>query len=115
MTDLEYEDFRERTALTPMTGKRVTAPWSAAVVLILNARQQLSFLHEYTCTNGCRYTSPLGKVLRVVLVATPSGWLCPACLYEQDWAHENDVIFTADMLMKAKKSSENSSPPPSLP
>lgn len=65
----------------------ISAPWTTDQINSLNAFQQATAFHEYTC-NKCR--SPLQ--------ATEEGWICPDsnCNYIQDWAHD----FSADWSWK---------------
>lgn len=52
--------------------------WTKDQVESANAYQAAGIFHEFTCG---------GKDCRKVLIATPSGWMCPQCDYTQDWAH----------------------------
>ena len=61
------------------------APWTPEQVAALNAHQQRDDFHPYTCGNDSRHP---------VLRATPDGWVCDACDYRQDWAH--DLLLTKD-------------------
>jgi hypothetical protein len=45
----------------------------------LNAWQQKTYIHPFTCGNDSRHR---------VLVATPNGWICEDCDYRQTWAHD---------------------------
>lgn len=70
------------------------APWTEAEVDSLNACQQNSRYHPFTCEN-CRdnlgVTNTDGTSNDRLLVATKDGWICETCDYTQDWAHESMV------------------------
>lgn len=61
------------------------APWLPEQVRSLNGYQESSGMHPFTCPND-----------RSDLHATPAGWRCRHCNYEQEWAHE----FMADDTWK---------------
>jgi hypothetical protein len=63
------------------------APWTFEQVEALNAYQGNEMFHPYTHT--C-----IGDVNRI-LHATPNGWRCAFCPYEQDWAHRMSVAVHA--------------------
>lgn len=70
----------------------VTAPFTADQVASLNGFQRSGCWHDFTCgADNCRET----------LVATESGWICPAsaCTYTQDWAWP----FMADWSWRAQQ------------
>lgn len=50
-------------------------------------------MHPFTCGG----TTGDGRDCRHDLVATEDGWVCPACAYTQNWAHD----FMADFSWKA--------------
>lgn len=50
---------------------------------VLNTRQHDRSRHPYTCGNDSRHRP---------LIATPAGWRCADCCYQQDWAHEEDKL-----------------------
>lgn len=70
----------------------ITAPWSADIVAALNEWQRSGLVHPYTCggnrmdaahsTYQAEHGGDFGQ-----LIATTTGWVCPACSYRQDWAH----------------------------
>lgn len=73
----------------------VTAPWTDEQVAALNEFQRLRRFHPFTCGSGNRSDAAhlaardhLGLRDNGALVATREGWICPACDYTQDWAHE---------------------------
>lgn len=74
--------------------KQIYAPFTPEQVQTLNAFQQLGTIHPFTC--GLNRTSKGHRKLAKargdrdsgILVATPAGWVCPACRYTQKWAHE---------------------------
>ena len=70
--------------------KCVKAPFTPAQVESLNAYQQQSRLHPYTC----------GRCADAVLVATAGGWVCRQCDYKQDWC----VSMMADWSWKGTTS-----------
>ena len=69
------------------------APWTDEQVAGLNAWQACGYLHPFTCGSGDRMDAKHRAVQAKrggdygQLVATPEGWLCPACGYRQTWAH----------------------------
>ena len=63
-----------------MSGK-ITAPFTARQVEILNQYQQSGVFHPFTCGNREHKGDD-------VLVAKEDGWHCPTCDYTQNWAHE---------------------------
>ncbi len=73
----------------------VKAPFTPEQVDALNEYQKGHRFHPFTCGSGRRTDDAHSKVKREMglsdwgtLVATPDGWICPACDYTQDWAHE---------------------------
>lgn len=65
----------------------VRVPWTHRQVQALNLYQEMGYMHPYTC--GWRDQHPEKEG---ILIATPSGWICPVCTYQQNWAR----AFTAD-------------------
>jgi hypothetical protein len=72
---------------------RIHAPWTAEQVKVLNDFQSLRRIHPFTCGSGNRrdeahraYQAEHGGDFGQ-LIATPDGWICPACDYKQNWAH----------------------------
>lgn len=67
----------------------VHAPFSADQVDSLNLYQQEGYFHPFTC-GSCRdqmgTRDPDGSFNDRVLIATPTGWVCPVCGYTQPWA-----------------------------
>lgn len=70
------------------------APWTPQQVLALNRWQEAGTVHPFTCGSGDRmdfahvaYANRNGGDFGQ-LVATARGWICPACSYTQDWAHD---------------------------
>lgn len=59
---------------------KIHAPWDEETVRRLNAYQASGAGHPYTC-DRTHSSDP-----EAVLVATPGGWACPHCNYEQGWA-----------------------------
>ncbi len=59
------------------------APFTADEVDSLNAYQREGVLHPFTCGQCLRDEQNDG-----VLVASGSGWHCPACDHVQDWCHD---------------------------
>ena len=57
---------------------KIHAPWTENQVAALNGWQQRLDVHSFTCGNDSRHA---------VLVATPDGWRCVECAYQQLWAH----------------------------
>lgn len=70
--------------------EKVTAPFTAEQVTVLNQYQHSGFFHPFTC-GRCRDTLGCEKDERL-LVATLAGWVCPTCDNTQDWCH----AFMAD-------------------
>lgn len=64
-------------------GVTTRAPWTPDQVASLNGYQKSGVFHEYTCGNDL---CPGVSGQKAVLVATPDGWRCPACIYTQAWA-----------------------------
>ena len=66
----------------------VNAPWTNEQVKVLNQSQQRTDLHPFTCPN--RGDGKHGWLWgdHGTLIATPDGWICPACGYTQNWAYE---------------------------
>jgi hypothetical protein len=69
---------------------KITAPWDAATVAALNRWQAAGSVHPFYRHDAAHAQSAalLGQSDGGVLVANPNGWLCPACGYTQDWAHD---------------------------
>lgn len=65
---------------------KIEPPWTKEQVRALNRYQRGGWMHPFTCGSGHR-TDEHHLDKQGVLVATESGWLCPFCDYEQDWAH----------------------------
>ena len=68
--------------------KTFKAPWTEAEVKALNATQNASAMHPFTCANRSNgkhvyYNGDLGA-----LIATKGGWVCLSCDYTQNWAYE---------------------------
>lgn len=66
----------------------ISAPFGEDIALRLNAYQlgvSGIFSHPFTCANSGDGRHPSNEITGV-LVATPDGWRCPFCEYEQDWA-----------------------------
>jgi hypothetical protein len=53
----------------------------------LNAWQERSDVHPFTCTNRGDGAHRVLNGDLGTLVATVRGWICPYCDYEQSWAH----------------------------
>jgi hypothetical protein len=79
------------------------APWTSEEVVLLNVRQQVSWLHEYQCTGDCtlRHES-LPIIAKLALIATTDGWYCPLCQYRQNWAHRSDLDLVRHILKEAR-------------
>lgn len=82
----------------PFMSESIKAPWTPEQVSKLNEWQTCGHVHPFTC-GGERgdvahiaYSLSSNQMDEGVLVATESGWVCPACSYKQDWAH--DFMFT---------------------
>jgi hypothetical protein len=83
----------------------IAAPWTHEQVEALNRWQANDWVHPYTCGNRGEpghkeYAEAHGQHDHGILVATPAGWVCPACDYTQDtaWAgmlHVEAFDFTA--------------------
>lgn len=72
--------------------KLIHAPWTEGQVDALSAYQKGPF-HLYTC-GPCRDADPsFPMVNQHALLATPEGWRCPTCDYQQDWAAESSLNF----------------------
>jgi|SRR4051794_20765715 hypothetical protein len=79
------------------------APWSTEDVVLLSLRQQVSWIHEYTCNNGCEIRhGTLGMRVRVVLAPTLDGWRCPLCDYHQDWVRQSDIDLARALREEAQ-------------
>jgi hypothetical protein len=60
------------------------APWNKDQVKSLNAFQNYSIFHPFTCPNWADREHPkIG-----ILTAVRDGWFCRQCDYTQDWAHD---------------------------
>lgn len=57
---------------------KIKAPFTPEQVVKLNHFQQSGRFHPFTCGNDSSHR---------VLVATPDGWVCEDCSYQQNWAH----------------------------
>ena len=55
----------------------IRAPWSREEVDALNRFQHRADVHQFTCPNDHANRT---------LIATPDGWICPHCIYTQNWA-----------------------------
>ncbi len=72
---------------------RILPPWDQATVDALNRYQRAGNFHPFTCGNERSderhhvYARTNGDPDLGLLVATPEGWICPACDYTQKWAH----------------------------
>lgn len=72
-------------------------PWSQEYVDILNANQNNTRFHPYTCGGGNKGINPKCERQQVPidwskegkLIATKDGWICPCGEYKQNWAHDN--------------------------
>lgn len=76
--------IKDVVEVLPGTNGKITAPWDDRTVIALNAFQNRSDYHPFTCPRE-HFTSG-----EVTLFATNEGWVCtaaPACGYTQDWAH----------------------------
>lgn len=68
------------------------AIWTEEECANLNAFQRSNYVHPFTC-GGDRMDDAHRKAQAErggdfgELVATRTGWKCPACDYTQDWAH----------------------------
>lgn len=75
----------------------VFAPFAPDQVASMNAYQVSGVMHPFTCSGGhAPHGADAGDAgHRVGLVASASGWDCPAagCTYRQDWAHAFMVDF----------------------
>jgi hypothetical protein len=73
---------------------KITAPWTLQQVDALNGYQRAGRFHPFTCGgdrgdyNHVLYSVQHGESETGLLVATTQGWICPACSYTQNWAHE---------------------------
>lgn len=66
---------------------KITAPFTPEQVANLNNYQQSNVGHPFTCGNPDKTNEDHPDGNRGALVATIKGWICPFCLYTQDWAH----------------------------
>ena len=68
---------------------KITPPWSPGQVEALNLYQRRSPMHPFTCPDRDDGNHAVldGEFDFGILVATPSGWICPDCDYRQEWAH----------------------------
>lgn len=81
--DVTFEDAVSmlRIAEKPIDTATDSPPpriWSDQIVFHLNSGQHDHTRHGYTCGNDSRHRP---------LIATPQGWRCADCDYEQDFAH----------------------------
>ncbi len=73
--------------------KLIYPPWTQDQVDALNRHQNDDNFHPMTC-GGDRHDDAHRKRASEhdeehgQLLATPDGWICPACGYTQGWAHE---------------------------
>ena len=76
-----------------MPETQLTAPWSQDQVDSLNAYQESSAFHPFTC-GACDD--------REGLTATTEGWRCKSCDYTQNWTHSfmADWSWVGGWLMK---------------
>lgn len=75
------------------------APWSEEDVVLLTLRQQVSWLHEYTCPTDHEIEhATLPIKANLVLIATPRGWYCPICRYRQSWCHAADLEMMRKLI-----------------
>ncbi len=70
---------------------KISAPFTAEQIVMLNDHQTNGRCHPYTCGkchSGVPKSEPIGETHREesVLVATRDGWECPYCDYKQTWA-----------------------------
>jgi hypothetical protein len=67
----------------------VKAPWTREQVEALNHYQRSGKFHAFTCGNRAKTFHPFEEEYGDwgALRATSIGWMCPFCLYTQDWAH----------------------------
>ena len=68
------------------------APFSEEQVRRLNDYQKSGMFHPYTCDRKAEqcevHLRPRDYNKDGVLVATPTGWVCPCGRYKQDFAHD---------------------------
>lgn len=71
------------------------APWTDTECVALNHHQARRDFHPFTCGSGNRSDDAhvdarkrLNLTDNGALIATRNGWVCAACDYTQDWAHE---------------------------
>lgn len=74
-------------------GDKTRAPWTDEQCDKLNEFQKCRWSHPFTCGGNrsdaahrayqAQHGGDFGQ-----LIAKPSGWICPVCLYHQDWAHD---------------------------
>ncbi len=67
---------------------QIKPPWSDEQVKALNEYQHRGQFHPFTCPNRQDGKHPDHPVDKGLLTATTAGWVCEACGYTQDWAHE---------------------------
>lgn len=79
------------------TVKKVFAPFTPEQVEALNAWQELGWVHPFTCNGNHHNAAHMAQngPRRGMLEATANGWLCRACGYTQNWAHD----FMADKAL----------------
>ena len=82
----------------PIPAPHSKPPWTDEEVKNLNEFQMSGGMHPFTCGSGNRSDATHSKRKDMlqhhdwgILLATKSGWVCPACHYTQDWAHEGMV------------------------
>lgn len=63
---------------------KIFAPFDEETINKLNIWQNRIDVHPLTCGN---------ENCRAVLVATTKRWICPACNYTQNWAHDFMLDF----------------------
>lgn len=91
-TTREWLDLRVKAVGLPLTDvveqaveaqmEKIGVPFTVAQVAALNRRQKDERFHAFTCVNRDDGKHE-GEGL---LVATTSGWVCPACDHTQEWA-----------------------------
>jgi hypothetical protein len=83
---------------------KIEAPWTDEQVANLNRWQENGRVHPFTCGSGDRMDAAHRKIQERdggdfgQLVATLDGWVCPACDYRQNWAHDFMLVVPADPL-----------------
>lgn len=74
---------------------KVDAPWTPEEVCGLRDWQACGWVHPFTCGGGDRHDELHTSTARDrsesepgLLIPTRAGWVCPACGYYQNWAHD---------------------------